>query len=271
MTPSDPRALAIELARAEDGDVDSIVRSLRAVEPDVVRLGTPADAARPVVLPAYGGTVDTTNLTPLLALLLRRYAVPVLVHGRVGLAGGVETGAVLAELGLPAAPSAGDAQTRLAHDGIAYVDVGVLAPSLARLLMSPDNRPNARARTLARLIDPFAGASYRVVGASNAAADLPALRKLLEVTRANALLFVGVQGEPFVDPLQPSPLEHFQLGAPSMCSDSPIAADASAPLGSRSVAETAEWTERVLVGEVPIPAALLGQLACCLAGAHGGS
>ncbi|MBI3068788.1 MAG: hypothetical protein HY323_06105 [Betaproteobacteria bacterium] len=45
------------------------------------RVRPPAAAARPVVLATRRGTRDQPNLTPLLALLLARFGVPVLIHG----------------------------------------------------------------------------------------------------------------------------------------------------------------------------------------------
>ena len=47
----------------------------------------PRRRARPVVIPSYNGARKTANLTPLLALLLQRFAVPVVVHGSLKASG----------------------------------------------------------------------------------------------------------------------------------------------------------------------------------------
>jgi anthranilate phosphoribosyltransferase len=230
--------------------VGPALAQLHALEARTPRLDARADAARPIVLPAYDGTRAIVNQTPLLALLLRRYEIPVLVHGGAASPGAVGARAVLAELGVAATADAAEAQARLLHDGLAYFDLG--APADERL---------------ARLFDPFAGDGYRVIGVASAE-DLGFARKLLAATRADALLFRGAEGQPFVDPRRPVPLEQFTRGAAALCEQADDVNDeGEAPGGAQgSVAATAEWTERALVGEVPIPATLLTELACCLAG-----
>jgi anthranilate phosphoribosyltransferase len=265
----DPRAhAALDAELARDGDaLADVLRALGALDSHVACLDAPADAARPVVLPSYGGSLHVTNLTPALALLLRRYGVPVLVHGCAAIGGGDATRAVLAVLGIPAAADAADAQSHLDHDAFAYVELSALAPALARR-MSRGTRPTARTRMLAGLIDPFRGRGYRVVAAAGGE-ELATARAVLAATRANALLLAGADGEPFVDPRRPSPLEHFDGGAPSTCDDAlHVPAEPAQALPPRDASATAQWTARVLDGETPIPAALLTELGCCLAGSR---
>jgi hypothetical protein len=57
---------------------------LDALAPRVARVALPGDRSRPVVLSSYNGARRGANLTPLVALLLARYGVPVLVHGLAG-------------------------------------------------------------------------------------------------------------------------------------------------------------------------------------------
>jgi len=52
-----------------------------ALAPHVARLHAPVDAPRPVVLPTYNGARKAANLTALVALMLRQFGVPVLLHG----------------------------------------------------------------------------------------------------------------------------------------------------------------------------------------------
>jgi hypothetical protein len=138
---------------------------MTAIDARVARLDAPGEGLRPVVLPTYNGARRMPNLTPLLALLLRRYGVPVLLHGMVDDvqgSGRVTTAAILWELGIEPASSVDDAQRRLSRDAIAYAPTEVLSPSLASLLRLRE-RMGVRsvAHTLAKLIDPFAGRGFR--------------------------------------------------------------------------------------------------------------
>ncbi|HEX9275430.1 MAG TPA: hypothetical protein VGA51_03400 [Casimicrobiaceae bacterium] len=260
-------SLAADLAgTGSAGSADETIRRLRALDPHVGCLVSPADRPRPVVLPSYGGTCETLNLTPLLALLLHRYGVPVLVHGFAhDEPNCAATGTVLAQLGVIASDM-DDAQARLAHGALAYVSVDVLAPPLAELLSAG---AASGARMLASLIDPFASDSYRVVGAA-CANDLARIREFLAATRANALLLVGSDGEPFADPRAPSALEHFADGVRSICAEAESMAPSELPalLEAADAQSTAGWTERALCGEVPVPLPLLAEIGCCLAGAR---
>jgi len=73
-------AIAIAL-RMKTESVDEMVGFLAAANERLPILQRPAGRARPVVIPSYNGARRGANLTPLLALLLRRHGVPVLVHG----------------------------------------------------------------------------------------------------------------------------------------------------------------------------------------------
>ena len=131
----------------------------------------------------------------------------------------VTTADVLRELGIEPATSLADAQARLRHDEVAYLPVALLAPGLGRLLAGPtrDLRPTI-AQSLARLVDPFAGAGYRVIGAASAD-DLAAMREFLLASRTDALLFLGTEGEPYADPRRQTRLEHVAAGVVTSCAD----------------------------------------------------
>jgi anthranilate phosphoribosyltransferase len=239
------------------------------------------------LLPAYHGTRQQANLTALVALLLKRYEIPVLVHGpgriRVAVTGGersadaapddvsaglVRTADVLWELGIEPAASLTDAQARLRHDGIAYVSSTVLTPGLARLFASPHSLPTF-AHSIALLIDPFGGGGYRVIGAASAD-ELAAMRAFVLASRTDALLFEGTEGEPFADPRRQTRLEHVSGGVVTLCAD--IEADGidrEPPLPAASdAAATATWIANVLAGTEPVPPPIIMQLGCCLAGAR---
>jgi anthranilate phosphoribosyltransferase len=261
---------------------------MRALDAHTGRLEVSREGPRPVVLAASRGTLRQANLTALLALLLKRYATPVLVHGLDsgdappgdgdrGAAmspGGashapVTTARVLWELGIEPAASLADAQTRLWHDAIAYVPLAVLAPGLAGLLTPLRGSAPAIVQMLGRLIDPFAGDGYRVIGAGSAD-ELAVIRELLLASRSDALLLPGTEGEPFADPHGGTPLEHVAGGAAAPCADGEAEGDdrdASLPAATDAVT-TATWIASVLAGAERVPPPIIAQLGCCLAGAR---
>jgi anthranilate phosphoribosyltransferase len=245
---------------------------MTAIDARVARLEVPRENVRPVVLPTYNGARRLPNLTPLLALLLRRYGVPVLLHGMVDDAQGfgrVTTATILWELGIEPASSLDDAQRRLARDAIAYVPTQLLSPELSSLLLLRE-RMGVRsvAHTLAKLIDPFAGRGFRVVAVTHPD-YLARMRELLAATHANALLMRGTEGEPFANPRRQPRLDAFESGVAQVLfeSDTERVAPPSLP-AAIDAPTTAAWTAAAVVGEVPIPEPIVNELACCLRGAH---
>ena len=229
------------------------------------------------------------NLTPLLALLLKRYGVPVLVHGPgeddvIALDdpgghesrspiddsafGRVTTLEILAELGVEPARNLADAQRRLARHWITYVPTAVLAPGLAPLLGYRE-RLGVRscAHSLAKLIDPFHGDGYRVVGVTHPE-HLQRMREFLIATRARALLLRGTEGEPFANPRRQLQIETFADGVGTVCAENETccAADVPALPSAIDARTTAAWITRALAGSIPVPAPIIAQLACCLQG-----
>lgn len=94
---------------------------LAAIEERTATLEAPHGRVRPVVLPSYNGARKEANLTPLPAIMLQRFGVPVLVHGLIEGYGRVTTGQVFRELGIMPSPSIIHAQTALEHRGLAFV------------------------------------------------------------------------------------------------------------------------------------------------------
>ncbi|MCU0786155.1 MAG: DNA-binding protein YbiB, partial [Verrucomicrobia bacterium] len=73
---------AIQIALRVKGEgPEELLGFYQALEARRATLTLQDPAARPVVLPSYNGARHQANLTPLLALLLSRFGVPVLIHG----------------------------------------------------------------------------------------------------------------------------------------------------------------------------------------------
>jgi anthranilate phosphoribosyltransferase len=258
--------------RIKGETLDELTGFMAAIEPQLAQLTTPIDGPAPVVLPCYNGARRLPNLTALVALLLKRYGVPVLLHGMTdegGTFNRVTTAAILRELGVDPADSVGDAQRRLDADGIAYAPTAVLSPPLASLL---DLRQRMGLRsvghTLAKLIDPFGGAGFRVVAVTHPD-YVSRMREFLAATHANALLMRGTEGEPFANPRRQPRIERFDSGVASVAFEAESVEPASLPAFPATIdaASTAVWISAALGGETAIPQSILNQLACCLQGA----
>ncbi|GAB3244992.1 DNA-binding protein YbiB [Chitinimonas naiadis] len=222
-----------------------------------------------VVLPSYGGARDVPNLTPLLALLLRRFDIPVLIHGELDGHGRVASVYVLRELGVMPVASLGRAEDALARDGLAFVPVGALAPGLAALL-ALRSRLGVRhlGHQVAKLLQPFDDArSLTVIGATHAD-RLEHFRQVCLTRRRRALVLMGTEGEPFAHPSHRPEIDLLCDGEQQVlfrAENSSFALPASLPAGLDAAA-TARWIEAALAGEVPLPTPILNQLACCLYG-----
>lgn len=269
--------------RLKGESLDETLGFLDALQPTIVALDAPPDRPRPVVLPSYNGARRGANLTPLLALLLARYGVPVLVHGLAGgddadagdddaaadataSFGRVTSASILWELGVAPSPTRADAMHRLRRGGVAYLPVEVLSPGLARLLaLRARVGLRSAAHSLAKLVDPFAGASVRVVSVSHPD-YLVRMRDVLAATGADAMLLRGTEGEPYASPKRQPRLEMYVRGRPSRdieAEEGTLATLPSLPAANDAVT-TAQWTADALAGAHAVPAPIVVQLSCLL-------
>lgn len=258
---------AIVLAlRVKGESIDEMLGFLEAVNERTHALRPPPGRVRPVVLPSYNGARKGANLTPLLALLLKRFGIPVVVHGLLEGFGRVTSGQVFRELGIM--PSATLTQAQLAIDerGLAFVPLSVLAPGLANLL-ALRARMGVRnsAHSLVKLLDPFRGQGVMMAAATHPA-FIDLMRDLLQATHARALLLRGSEGEPFANPKRRPRLEYIDEGGSRILFDAEHESLKSLPNLPDDVDAqlTAQWTQRVLESHLPLPLPIANQLACCL-------
>jgi len=255
--------------RIKGETLEELVGFMAAIEPHLARLTPPIDNPTPVVLPCYNGARRLPNLTALLALLLRRYGVPVLLHGMTdeGSAfGRITTAAILWELGVEPATSIADAQRRLDGERIAYVSTAVLCPPLASLLeLRARMGLRSVGHTLAKMLDPFGGVGFRVVAVTHPD-YIARMQEFLAATHANALLMRGTEGEPFANPRRQPRIDRFDDGVPSTVFDNESIEPASLPAFPATIdaPATALWISAALAGEIAIPQPILNQLACCI-------
>jgi anthranilate phosphoribosyltransferase len=226
----------------------------------------PYTTSRPyVLLPSYNGSRKLPNLTPLLALLLAQEGVPVLVHGPAHDRTRVTTAEIFHDLGLPTARDPSEIEHAWSRHEPAFMRIDALCPELARLL---DVRWIVGLRnsghTVAKLLDPFAGApSLRVMNYTHPEyASL--LSSFVQGTAASAMLMRGTEGEPVADPRRAPRLDVHVHGV--------LRADLSSPAHEgvltelpvlprdHNAAATAMYIQSVVSGEKPAPAPVLQQV-----------
>jgi len=258
---------AIILALRMKGEsLDEMLGFLAAMDERTNRLELPPGRVRPVVLPTYSGAQEEANLTPLLALLLQQFGVPVLVHGLLEGLGRMTTGLIFRELGIMPMASIAQAQARLDEKGLVFLPLNALCPG-AYSLLNLRSRLGVRnsAHSLVKLLNPFAGDAALIVPATHPE-FIELMRGILLERGQRGLLLRATEGEPFANPRCRPRLEYIHDGMTEalfeaeheslrVVPDLPAAADA---------ATTALWIRRVLDRQITLPKPLANQLACCL-------
>ena len=229
--------------------------------PDFV---APTGPFRTVVLPTYHGVRTHPHLTPLLALLLKSFGIPVLIHGVLEGGGGTAAAYVLRELGIMPCSSAAQVNAALQDDGIAFAPVALLSPGLAALLA-------LRARLgidgwvtrLAALADVLGERSVRVTPVISGA-EMASTRAVLEALGGHALLLQGCEGEAFADPLQRPDMVLVQDGQGQSVYEAQSTSSVLANLPEMDARATGAWTDQVMRDHLPLPLPIRNQLAVCL-------
>ena len=252
--------------RVKGEAVDEMQGFLDAIDSRTEKLRLQPGRARPVVLPSYNGARKEANLTPLLALLLQRFGVPVLVHGLLEGYGRVTTGQIFRELGIVPMTTPLQAQRALDQEHLAFVPVSVLHPGLHQLL-ALRSRMGIRnsAHSLVKLLNPFAGEAVLVAPATHPD-FIELMRTLLAERDSCGLLLRGTEGEPYANPKRRPRLEMLRSGESTVLFEAEHESLRALPHlpESADAASTAEWTRRVLDKQIPLPTPLANQLACCL-------
>ncbi|MFO7542037.1 MAG: DNA-binding protein YbiB [Thiobacillus sp.] len=224
----------------------------------------PGGPFRTVVLPTYHGVRAHPHLTPLLALLLRSFGVPVLIHGVLEGGGGTAAAYVLRELGIMPSANAGQVNDALGDAGLAFAPVALLSPGLAALLaLRARLGVDGWVTRLAVLSDPLGEHSVRVTPV-NSGAEMAMTREVLEALGGHALLLQGCEGEAFADPCQRPDIDMVANGHAQRVVKAQPGVSESTNLPALNARATSAWINQVLHGQVSLPLPLRNQLAVCL-------
>lgn len=229
--------------------------------PDFV---APAGPFRTVVLPAYHGVRAQPHLTPLLALLLKSFGIPVLIHGVLEGGGGTAAVYVLRELGILPSTTSSQVNASLAEEGIAFAPVALLSPGLAALLALRSRLGiDGWVTRLAALADVLGPQSVRVTPVRTAAEIAPT-SEVLEALGGVALLLEGFEGEAFADPMKRPDMLLIQDGQSQRVYEAQSTLSTSASLPAGDARATGAWIAQVLRDALPLPLPIRNQLAVCL-------
>jgi anthranilate phosphoribosyltransferase len=252
--------------RNKTESLSELIGMHRAASERLHHLAVPKGQAKPLVIPTYNGARHQANLLPLLALLLKRFGIPVLLHGCLESNGRVATAYILRELGIMPCASLAATQKALDEDGIAFAPTAILSPGLANLL-ALRTRLGVRnsAHSVVKLIDPFNGAGLPTVSVSHPA-YVEKMREFFSATGYSALLMRGTEGEAFANPKRRPQIAFFNQGVEEILFQAEVGSLKTLPdlPDNIEIETTAKWIEQVLAGKIPVPYPLLNQLACCL-------
>jgi anthranilate phosphoribosyltransferase len=255
--------------RIKGESVDEIAGFMEAAESSFAPLPAPAGQYAPVLIPSYNGSRKLANLTPLLALLLAREGVPVLIHGVQQDAGRVTTAEILAEMGIGPIGSTADMLDAFAAGKPCFMPIETLAPRLAkqlslRRILGVRNSTH----TLVKILQPFDGPALRLVSYTHPE-YLTMLTEYFRTAapsgRGDAFLMRGTEGETVANANRAQQIDWFHAGEQTLLAerDAPTDELAPAPEG-RDAPATADWIQRALRGEQPVPPPIAAQAAHCL-------
>ncbi len=247
-----------------DPGVDAWLGLHAALADRLPGFAAPSGPFRTVVLPTYHGVREHPHLTPLLALLLKSFGIPVMIHGVLEGGGGTAAAYVLRELGIMPCSSVAQVNALLQEDGIAFAPVALLSPGLASLLA-------LRARLgidgwvtrLAALADVLGDRSLRVTPVASDR-DIHPTREVLEALGGYALLLQGCEGEAFADPLQRPEMVLVQNGQSRPVYEAQSTVSVQANLPGTDARATGAWINEVMREQLPLPLPIRNQLAVCL-------
>lgn len=256
-------ALLLVLSQQDPG-IDAWLGMQAALAERLPSFRAPDTPYRTIVLPSYHGVRQHMHLTPLLALLLKSFGIPVLIHGVLDGGGGTAAAYVFRELGVMPCNHVAQVDTRLAEDHIAFAPVALLNTGLASLLaLRARLGIESIATRLAVLADLLGERSIRVTPALHEH-ELAGMAAVHNAMGGRALLLKGCEGEAFADTqLRPEISFYCDGVCESLCT-AQLSASSIANLPISDARTTGAWVREVLDGNEAVPMSIRSQLAVCL-------
>ena len=211
-----------------------------------------------VVLPSYNGARKLPLLTPLLAQLLAREGLAVLVHGTPTEDSRIFISEVLLALDIPAQA----AIKSIASGEVAFVSTDLLCPALKRLL---DVRRvvglRNPAHSLVKIMNPCQGKAL-IVSSYTHPEYAVSMAQTFELTRTNALLLRGTEGEVVADARRMPQMDGFINGQRQLLQEAQAGTLATLPDLPKipDATSTAAYIQAVIAGSEPVPRSIAMQV-----------
>lgn len=149
----------LAIAGESPGELLGLHRALAARQ---ARFAAPLPR-RPVAIPLHGLVPGEAAFCVLLALFLRRFDVPVALHGPLDAPEGPSGPALLREMGVMPSATLAEAERSLRSPGVAFLPVQLLSPALGDLLALRSRLGTTNAAHLAaHALDPGAAGAVRL-------------------------------------------------------------------------------------------------------------
>lgn len=236
-----------------------------AMQQQTMRLTPPVAQPMPIVIPTYNGARKQANLTPLLAILLRKLGFPVVVHGVSEDPTRVVSETIFTLLGIEPVRHAGQAQARLEGRQPVYIPVGTLCPPLEKqLALRWKMGVRNSAHTLAKLATPFEPAAALRLSSVSHPEYVPRVGKFFAAIGGRGLLMHGTEGEVYANPLRCPQINLIDAqGERVLYARQNETANVALPQ-AKDAETTARWIERCVAGVEPVPESIKIEMACCL-------
>jgi anthranilate phosphoribosyltransferase len=256
---------AVVAAVAVAGESRAEVMGLYRAANERVLSWSPIQEARAIVIPAYGLVPGEALIVSLAATLLRRFDVPVIVHGVLDSPCGVSTVSVMRELGVPPCSSLAQADEHLASDRIAFLPVQLLSSTFAGLLALRGRLGIENcAHLVAQALDPTHGLATRLCFSVGGTRSERFDALATEVGGDFVALGWPAGREPSNLSIRPR-IERIRDGAKELLFEADVQETRSTTLPPPEDAQgIARWIQRVATGDVPIPVPAVNLLAACL-------
>ena len=218
---------------------------------------------RAISIPVYGLVPGEAAFSVLLALFLRRFDVPVVVHGPLDAPDGPSAAVLLRELGVLPCASLAEAQAGLKARGIAFLPVQLLSPVLGDLVALRTRLGGANAAHLAaHALDPGA------LGAVRLAMEAPAtasgrLAALLPSTPGRSLLLSWPAAAPPCNLALRPRITLVAEGERTVLFEEESAGRVT-PAGLPGLPELVPWIRAVVERRAPAPPPLVNLASACV-------
>jgi anthranilate phosphoribosyltransferase len=226
---------------------------------------SPAVPVRAVAIPAYGLTPGESLLAALAAVLLRRFEIPVVVHGILDSPCGISAARILRELDVLPCASFAQADADLRAGGIAFIPAQLLSARFASLIalrgrLGIENS----AHLVAQALDPTRGAATRlafcVAGTRSERVDALACE-----TRGEFVALSWPAGRSPMNLSTRPRIESIREGARELLFEAdPQEMRAAVALPPDDAQGIARWIQRVASGVTPVPVPAVNVIAACL-------